>query len=266
MAKSALPWLQRLCALYEKHEPSVYGCTAEVHSSGVLVSLELDRGSVHLLAQPKARSGAYASTASMDIAIHHPAGAGPMPGNGELVARQFIALLQRADKGDIRIQSHGVNTAPVSDEPVHANAEEAEEARQDYAAELHRASFLALQIHQAKEHPAGLASPENTEDPHHFLYAALKTGFSRRDFQGRFGMGANDVAPQAFEILLALGVMTIDGDQVAHKASTAHELATYQTFFLSQEDQARLQTGLTEEYDADADYAQLLAEALGSEG
>ena len=116
MAKSALPWLQRLCALYEKHEPSVYGCTAEVHSSGVLVSLELDRGSVHLLAQPKARSGAYASTASMDIAIHHPEGAGPMPGNGELVARQFIALLQRADKGDIRIQSHGVNTAPVSDE------------------------------------------------------------------------------------------------------------------------------------------------------
>ena len=266
MAKSALPWLQRLCALYEKHEPSVYGCTAEVHSSGVLVSLELDRGSVHLLAQPKARSGAYASTASMDIAIHHPPGAGPMPGNGELVARQFIALLQRADKGDIRIQSHGVNTTPISDEPVHASAEEAEEARQDYADELHQAAFLALRLHQTQDHPVSPASPDHTDDPHHFLYSAYRTGFSRQAFQERFGAGPNDVAPQAFEILLALGAMTIDGDRVVPTVTTARELATLQTFFLSEDDRTRLQARFMGEYDAHTDYARQLAEALGSEG
>ena len=152
---------------------------------------------------------------------------GPMPGNGELVARQFIALLQRADKGDIRIQSHGVNTAPVSDEPVHANAEEAEEARQDYAAELHRASFLAL--HSARRHRASgePSSSSNTEDPHHFLYAALKTRVQSAGLSRAGSVWAPTTSPpQAFEILLALGVMTIDGDQVAHKASTAHELAT----------------------------------------
>ena len=260
MAKSALPWLQRLCALYEKHEPSVYGCTAEVHSSGVLVSLELDRGSVHLLAQPKARSGAYASTASMDIAIHHPAGAGPMPGNGELVARQFIALLQRADKGDIRIQSHGVNTAPVSDDLSITQKRPKRLAKT--TPELHRAPF-SRSTHQA----TGIRRAELR--PRKILTTSSMPRSKPGSVGGTFRAGsvwAPTTSPQAFEILLALGVMTIDGDQVAHKASTAHELATYQTFFLSQEDQAQLQSGLTEEYDADADYARLLAEALGSEG
>ena len=248
MAKSALPWLQRLCALYEKHEPSVYGCTAEVHSSGVLISLELDRGSVHLLAQPKARSGAYASTASMDIAIHSPPGADRMPGNGELVARQFIALLQRADKGDVHIKSHGVNTAPVNDEPVHASEEETD---------LHRAAFLALQIHLTEE----ISLSQADDDPHRFLYVAFPSGFSRQGFRERFGIGANDVAPQAFEILLALGAMTIVGDNVTPTATEPYELAAHQTFLLSQQDRNRWMT----EYDASTNYASLLADALRSE-
>ena len=103
MAKPALPWLKKLCALYEKHDSSIYACTADAHVSGVLISLELDRGFMYLLVHPKGLTNSYAETESMSISIHQPEGSGQIPGNGELVARQFINVLSRADKGDIRI-------------------------------------------------------------------------------------------------------------------------------------------------------------------
>ena len=265
MAKSALPWLKRLCALYQKHEPSVYGCTAEPHSSGVLITLELDRGSVYLLALPRARSGAYASTASMDIAIHSPPGAGRVPGNGELVARQFIALLQRADKGDVHIKSHGVNSTPSTVGIVNASEEEARVSRQEMAQDLHYAAFLAHMIREADEGALDVDDSGPAHDGHVFLFKALPTGFSRRAFRDQFGFEANDLAAQAFETLLALRAITIDDDAVLPTISEAHDVAMFQTFFLSPEQRAAADRLWSGQYDEEVDYPRLLSEALASD-
>ncbi|MEC8194432.1 MAG: hypothetical protein VX944_17360 [Myxococcota bacterium] len=99
MAKPALPWLTKLCRLYEKHDSSVYGSTVAAHPAGLLISFELDRGWVHLLAHRKGVSSSYAETASFALSIYD---AETMPGNGELVLRQFIHVLDRADNGDVR--------------------------------------------------------------------------------------------------------------------------------------------------------------------
>jgi|GEM_PF-3108934 len=266
MAKPALPWLQRLCALYEKHEPSVYVCSAQAHSSGVLISLELDRGSVYLLAQPKERSGAYATTASMDVAIHNPPGAGPMPGNGELVVRQFIALLQRADKGDIHIKSQGMNSVATAGDIVHATEEEAQEYRKQMAGDLHKAAFLALKIHQVDGTPLRAEDSTDEERGHTFLYDALGTGFSRQAFKAEFGVEPNELAPQAFDALLALSAITIDGDHVRPTMDGAHELAVMRTFFLSPKQRDAADALWLSEYDADADYSRLVLASVTSEG
>jgi len=151
MAKDALQWLQRLCTLYTKHDHSVYACTAEAHTSGILVRLELDRGNLYLLVQPPQQAGSYASTASMDISIHHPPEAGPLPGNGELVARQFIAVLKRADKGDLLVPTGGgspVEMRPAPDaQPLplpETRVEEAQaaQAKATHSEEIHWASFV----------------------------------------------------------------------------------------------------------------------------
>ena len=99
MSKSALPWLTKLCTLYEQHDRSVYGSTVASHPAGLLISFELDRGWVHLLAHRKGVSSSYAETASFALSIHN---SDSMPGNGELVLRQFIHVLNRADKGDVQ--------------------------------------------------------------------------------------------------------------------------------------------------------------------
>lgn len=265
MAKPALPWLQRLCALYEKHEPSVYSCRAEPHSSGVLISLELDRGSVYLLAQPKERSGAYASTASMDVAIHNPPGAGRMPGNGELIIRQFIALLQRADKGDVHIKSQGMNVTPASQEIVRANEQEARQVREDMADDLHYAAFLALRILNAEGSPLHPADAATEEEAHRFLFDTLETGFSRYTFRKRFGIEANELAPTAFDILLSLGAITIDGDAVKPTINSAEELETFRVFFLSPTQRAAGDALWAGEYDSSTDYPRLLAAAVASD-
>jgi hypothetical protein len=101
MAKTALPWLTKLCRLYEKHDRSVYETKVAKHPSGILLSFELDRGWVHLLAHRKGVSASYAETASMALSIHDPDDGSRTPGNGELVLRQFIHVLDRADNGDI---------------------------------------------------------------------------------------------------------------------------------------------------------------------
>jgi hypothetical protein len=266
MAKPALPWLKRLCALYENHEPSVYRCTAEPHVSGVLISIELDRGSVFLLAQPKRRSGAYASSASMDIAIHKPPGAGPMPGNGELVVRQFLTLLQRADKGDVTIS--GKDATDSSKGPVipRIDAASAAAARKSLADEIHWASFLAYMCEKA-----GVSYPPNTDEhnpaeaPFCFLSEHLTTGFSRPDFVERFGVDASKIALEAFEKLLALGLISIDHQQVTAHINSREDGRIYRTFFFSagQQDQAKAAWGSA--YDPSTDYKHALLLLLDSE-
>jgi len=98
MAKPALQWLTKLCKLYEKHDRSVYETSVAQHAEGVLLSFELDRGYAKLLVHRKGASARYAETASFCVSIFN---AESLPGNGELVIRQFIDVLNRADKGDI---------------------------------------------------------------------------------------------------------------------------------------------------------------------
>ena len=101
MAKPALPWLTKLCKLYEKHDRSVYETTVTPHADGILIGFELDRGYAKLLVHRKGSSARYAETASFCVSIFN---AQSLPGNGELVIRQFINVLNRADKGDIVLQ------------------------------------------------------------------------------------------------------------------------------------------------------------------
>ena len=98
MGKPALPWLTKLCRLYVRHDRSVYETEVKLHPGGIMLSFELDRGWVHLLAHRKGISSSYAESASLALSIHQPES---MPGNGELVLRQFIKVLDRADHGDI---------------------------------------------------------------------------------------------------------------------------------------------------------------------
>ena len=103
MSKPAIPWLKRFCSLYARHDRSIYRWLVEEHPSGILITLTLDRGNVYLLAHAKNSPASYAKTKSMALSIHKPKDAPTMPGNGELVIRQFIGVLDRADKGDIRL-------------------------------------------------------------------------------------------------------------------------------------------------------------------
>ena len=98
MSKPALPWLTKLCSLYVNHDSSIYDSSVAVHPNGILLSFELDRGWVHLLVHRKGVSSSYAESPSFALSIHD---SESMPGNGELVLRQFINVLHRADKGDV---------------------------------------------------------------------------------------------------------------------------------------------------------------------
>ena len=100
MTKPALPWLTKLCSLYAKHDRTIYDTNVAAHRAGILLSFELDRGWVHLLVHRKGVSSSYAESASFALSIHEP---DSMPGNGELVIRQFINVLLRADQGDVRL-------------------------------------------------------------------------------------------------------------------------------------------------------------------
>ena len=141
MAKPALQWLKRFCALYAKHDRSVYAWEVEPHISGILVSMTLDRGPVHLLIHKKGQSACYAETNSLALSIHTPDGAGPMPGNGELVVRQFIQVLNRADKGDIQLPEGG--TAKNDDSMPLIDPDQVAEVHEQLADEIHWAQFLA---------------------------------------------------------------------------------------------------------------------------
>ena len=103
MPKPAIPWFKRFCELYARHDRSVYRWSVNPHPAGVLITLTLDRGNVYLLAHSKNSSASYATTQSLALSIHQPPDSPNMPGNGELVIRQFISILDRADKGDIHL-------------------------------------------------------------------------------------------------------------------------------------------------------------------
>jgi oxygen-independent coproporphyrinogen III oxidase len=141
MSKQAIPWLKKFCALYARHDRSVYRWEVDPHVNGALITLTLDRGKMFLLVHPKNNSASYANTKSLAISIHQPEGTPPMPGNGELVIRQFISVLDRADKGDIVLPS--AHTGGVSQKLLDRDPVELATAHEALADELHWGEFLA---------------------------------------------------------------------------------------------------------------------------
>ena len=140
MAQSALKWLNRLCALYIKHAPVVRTCRAEAHSSGAVVSLTVDSGTVQLLLKPRGEGKSYAETASFAVSLQpRPDDCALDPREAEQLARGFIEVLVRADKG-------GIDVTP--DLPPE-NSGQAEVAQRDPAAVAEARAALADEIHWA---------------------------------------------------------------------------------------------------------------------
>ena len=143
MAQGALQWLNRLCALYTKHAPAVQSCHAEVHSSGAVVSLIVAGGTVQLLLKPKGEGKSYAETASLAVSLQpRPEDSTLDPREAEQIARGFIEVLMRADKGNIDVapalppENHG------QAERVLIDPEAVAAARAELADEIHWASFV----------------------------------------------------------------------------------------------------------------------------
>ncbi len=143
MAQPALPWLTRLCALYPKHAPGIQTCTVEPHSNGAMVSMTVHHGTVQLLLRPKGEGNCYIETASLAVSLQPvPEGSALHPADAEGIARPFIEVLRRADKGQIvltpaRSKSSGGPAAELAFDPEAVAA-----AREALAAEIHWASFI----------------------------------------------------------------------------------------------------------------------------
>lgn len=253
MAKPALPWLKKLCALYLRHESSVYGCSAEPHVSGVLIRLELDRGTMYLLAHPKARSSSYAETASMSISIHQPEGAGPIPGNGELVARQFINILQRADKGNIFITGNCTRGHQPETQISQVSPSEAKAAREAAKGEIQWAAFLGFQNLMAKT-PLMAPEDDEVESRHRYLVDHFETGFDRSEFKSRFGVDAAEVVREPFEKLISMGLVSMDGNTVHTHATAPEDTHVFRVFLYSDKQHSRAKDTWGHEYDPGVDY------------
>jgi hypothetical protein len=257
MAKPALPWLRRLCALYEKHDKSVYSCIASPHVSGVLVSIELDRGMVYLLAQRKHSSTAYGETASMSVSMHRPEHSAPAPGDGEWVTRQFLNVLTRADKGDIRFTSDCLADAPP-DAVVHRAAEPSiAETKAAINAKLNWAAFLATKVHAN-----GQGALSDLEPPHAYLVDHFESGFLCSDFQSSFGLPPYKAAPEGFDTLVSLGVVSLLDDAVSTHIDSQADALIYRTFLFSPSWVKAATTAWATEYQPSVDYAANLTELL----
>jgi coproporphyrinogen III oxidase-like Fe-S oxidoreductase len=141
MAQSALSWLTRLCTLYAKHSSEVKECIAEVHPSGVMVTIEVEDGAIQVLVRRKTEGKAYTKTASFSVSLRGAIEGEMEQGRPEQVALQFIAVLDRADKGGIELPVPGSGPSGASKQPPIDEARAAA-AREAYADELKWASFV----------------------------------------------------------------------------------------------------------------------------
>lgn len=143
MSQGALPWLSRLCALYTKHAPSVRRCSVDAHSSGAVVSLTIAGGTVQLLLKPKGEGKSYAETPSLSVSLQpRPDDCTLDPREAEQVARDFIDVLARADKGTIDITPPRPPENDGQAEIVTVDPEAVAAAREALADEIHWASFI----------------------------------------------------------------------------------------------------------------------------
>jgi hypothetical protein len=264
MAKPALPWLKKLCALYEKHDSSIYACTADAHVSGVLISLELDRGFMYLLVHPKGLTNSYAETESMSISIHQPEGSGQIPGNGELVARQFINVLSRADKGDIRITGNCTKGSKPEKNIKRVSMDDANAAKNARHKDIQWAAFLAYKSLETTT-PITVDTSDPTEAQHQYLMDKLASGFNRSEFKDRFGVDAADVVKGPFEKLMAMGFVSIDGNQVRTHFNDPTEEHVFRSFLQSPAYSLKAKSKWGSEFDPSVDYQVKIRRLLASQ-
>jgi coproporphyrinogen III oxidase-like Fe-S oxidoreductase len=136
-------WFNKFCKVYARHEPSIADWRVESHISGVLVTLVLDRGEVQLLVHPKGRTSCYAEIPSLAVSIFSEEDdcVPNLPGNAELIIRQFLDILRRADKGNLVVRGGVGRERPGA--MVEPNSEQALATKSALADTLHWGAFLA---------------------------------------------------------------------------------------------------------------------------
>jgi coproporphyrinogen III oxidase-like Fe-S oxidoreductase len=139
----AARWLERFGKLYAKHDRSIYGWRVVPHTSGIMLEIDVERGTIPVLVQPHGRGSSYAKTASLALSIHTADGQ-HLPGNAETVLQGMINVLRRADKGNLHVAGGGQGPGSAFVQPTRDLAQIAE-AHAAHAEALHWAQYLALQ-------------------------------------------------------------------------------------------------------------------------
>jgi len=138
----AASWLKKFCKIYVRHDRSIYDWRVSPHVSGVLLEIDVERGTIPVLVQPLDRGNSYAQTASLALSIHTQEGQ-QLPGNAETVLQGLINVLQRADKGNLHIPVGGIGPGSAAlPEPLDpAKIAAAHAAHKDA---IHWGQFLAV--------------------------------------------------------------------------------------------------------------------------
>jgi len=143
MAQAPLPWLTRLCALYPKHAEGIQACAVEAHSSGAIVSLTGTNGTVQLLLKQRGEGKSYAETASLAISLQPRSEESALsPREAEALARGFIEVLLRIDKGNLEVLPPRPAEFEGAGETSAFDPEAVAAAREALAEEIHWASFI----------------------------------------------------------------------------------------------------------------------------
>ena len=107
---------------------------------------------------------------------------------------------------------------------------------------------------------------DDEEERHKYLVSNLRTGFTRTEFKDIFGIDPTEAAPEAFEKLGRLGVVSVDEDEIYCRTKTAKDDYIYRTIFYSKAQHARAREIWGNEYNRDEDYGAKLTELIESCG
>ena len=92
------------------------------------------------------------------------------------------------------------------------------------------------------------------EERHKYLVSNLRTGFSREEFQGLFGMDVEEAVPEAIARLLALDVIDLDDEELHSRTGSHAQNATYRVLLYSPAMMQRIDRVWGSEYEPDEDY------------
>ncbi len=140
--RDAQRFLKHFCKLYQRVDPSILDWRVTPHVSGLLLELDLERGTLPVLVHPLDRSSSYAQTASLALSIQNE-GDVPLPGNAETVLLGFLNVLKKADKGHLQIQAGSLSPGAQPDALPEVDPAKQARARTRLADTLHWYAFLA---------------------------------------------------------------------------------------------------------------------------